>query len=38
MLRRAVPLVVGLAAVLGLVAPFSSAGANEATTHTVPLE
>ena len=38
MLKQAVPAVIGLAAVLGLVAPGGDAGANTATPHTVPLD
>jgi hypothetical protein len=38
MVKRAVPMVVGLAAVLGLVAPVGGAGAGAASPHTVPLD
>ncbi len=38
MLKRAVPLVVGLAAVFGLVAPVGGAAASTASPHTVPLD
>jgi hypothetical protein len=37
MLGRALPVVVGLAAALGLVAPVGGAGASSASGHTVPL-
>jgi len=38
MLRRGVPMVVGMTAVLGLVAPIGVAGASSASPHIVPLD
>ena len=38
MLKRTLPLAVGLAAALGLVAPVGSAGASPPSSHTVPID
>jgi hypothetical protein len=38
MLKQAIPTAVGLAAILGLVAPVSGVGASSASPHTVPID